>query len=94
MLYNAYGPRDDSRPPRRRGCENQPMTCRTLLRELRLLVGVELTPTNHPEKWISAIGGFLGILAVLWISMHTVGAQSAAMVVASIGAFSRCVMSR
>ena len=62
------------------------MTCRTLLRELRLLVGVELTPTNHPEKWISAIGGFLGILAVLWISVQAVGAQSAAMVVASIGA--------
>ena len=41
---------------------------------------------SHGEKWISAIGGFIGILAVLWISSAVLDHHGAAMVIASMGA--------
>lgn len=41
---------------------------------------------SHGEKWISAIGGFIGILAVLWISSSVLDNQGAAMMLGSIGA--------
>lgn len=45
-----------------------------------------LNQASHGEKWISAIGGFLGILAVLWISGSVLDHHGAAMVIASMGA--------
>jgi CBS-domain-containing membrane protein len=42
--------------------------------------------SSHGEKWISAIGGFTGILAVLWVSAEVLDHQGAAMVVGSMGA--------
>lgn len=62
------------------------MTIRNLLHELRVLLGVELTPTQHPEKVISAIGGFIGIAMVILISTQTLGVSAAGPIVASMGA--------
>lgn len=42
--------------------------------------------SSHAEKWISAIGGFIGILAVLWVSAAVLDHRGAAMVVGSMGA--------
>lgn len=48
--------------------------------------GVEPDTTGHAEKFISAAGGFIGILLTMWASVHYLGAQGAAMLVASMGA--------
>ena len=45
-----------------------------------------LNHARHGEKWISAVGGFIGILAVLWISGSVLDHHGAAMVIASMGA--------
>jgi CBS domain-containing membrane protein len=42
------------------------MSPRSFLTECRLLLGIPQASTSHAEKWISALGGFLGILAVYW----------------------------
>lgn len=57
----------------------------------RLSSSVRLWPArlnraSHGEKVISAIGGFIGILAVLWISGSVLDNQGAAMLIASMGA--------
>lgn len=41
---------------------------------------------SHSEKWISAIGGFIGILAVLIVSRSVLDLHGATMVVGSMGA--------
>jgi len=41
---------------------------------------------SHGERWISAAGGAVGILAVLWASRAVLDLQGAAMVVGSVGA--------
>jgi len=48
--------------------------------------GVEPDTTGHAEKFISAAGGFIGILLTMWVSLHYLGAQGATMLVASMGA--------
>jgi len=48
--------------------------------------GAEPDTTGHAEKFISAAGGFIGILLTMWLSLHYLGAQGAAMLVASMGA--------
>ncbi|MDY7227220.1 HPP family protein [Hyalangium rubrum] len=45
-----------------------------------------MTRSQHPEKLISAAGGFVGILLVLLVSAYFVGPTSASLVVASMGA--------
>jgi CBS-domain-containing membrane protein len=45
-----------------------------------------LNRASHGEKAISAIGGFIGILGVLWISGSVLDNQGVAMVIASMGA--------
>lgn len=59
---------------------------RRALPTLTALLGLELTPNRHREKLISAAGGLLGILLVMAVSAHFVGASSAGMMVASMGA--------
>jgi CBS-domain-containing membrane protein len=57
------------------------MTIHHLLHEARLLLGIERNTTRHGEKLISALGAFLGIVAVYWGTrwcfpdgfMHTAG---------------------
>lgn len=44
------------------------MTLRSLLHEVRLLLGIERNTTSHGEKLISGLGALLGILAVYWIT--------------------------
>ncbi len=45
-----------------------------------------LNHASHGEKGISAAGGFIGILAVLWINSSVLDQQGAAMLIASMGA--------
>lgn len=47
------------------------------------ILGVGPDVTGHAEKTISAIGGLIGILLIMWISHHYLGEQGAAMLVAS-----------
>ena len=50
------------------------------------IMGISRVPTSHTEKIVSGIGGFLAILGILIISKWSVGAYSAAIIVASMGA--------
>lgn len=50
------------------------------------LMGLNASSPGHMEKWVSAAGGLLGILAVVAVSRHFVGLQGAAWIVASMGA--------
>ena len=67
------------------------MTIKHLLHEIRLYLGIERSTTSHGEKLISALGAFLGILAVYWGTrwcfpdgfMHTAGTL---LMVTSMGA--------
>lgn len=55
---------------------------------IRRLWPARLNSASHGEKWISAAGGFIGILAVLWISRSVLDHTGAAMLIASMGASS------
>jgi len=57
-----------------------------LIKKLFACCGVAPDTTGHGEKFISAAGGFIGILLTIWVSLHYLGAQGAAMLVASMGA--------
>lgn len=46
----------------------------------------EINHASHNERWISAVGGFIGVLAVLWVSSQVLDHQGAAMIIASMGA--------
>lgn len=49
-------------------------------------IGLESNKTSHLEKWVSALGGLLGILIVTLISRQFLGDEEAVWVVASMGA--------
>lgn len=53
---------------------------------IKNFIGLESNKTGHLEKWISALGGLFGILAITLISRQFLGEQEAAWVVASMGA--------
>lgn len=53
---------------------------------LRALVGFGFNRTGHLEKWVSGLGGLVGILAVLAVSQGVLGLTAGAAVVASMGA--------
>ena len=53
---------------------------------LKHFIGFESNKTGHLEKWVSAVGGLFGILAITLVSQHFLGEQQAAWVVASMGA--------
>jgi len=53
---------------------------------IRHFIGLESSNTGHLEKWLSAIGGLLGILAITFISQQFLSLQAATWVVASMGA--------
>lgn len=53
----------------------------------RALLGIERNTTSHAEKLLSALGAFLGILLVYWLSAHVLSnTTSRTLVVASMGA--------
>jgi len=54
--------------------------------DLLQLLGVELSPVSHTERLVSLLGGFIGICSILLISHYFVGLESAALIVASMGA--------
>jgi CBS domain-containing membrane protein len=49
-------------------------------------IGVGSNRTSHREKIISGLGGFTGILLILVVTRHFVGAGNAGLIVASLGA--------
>lgn len=51
-----------------------------------LIIGIEPNSTSHLEKWLSALGAFLGIAAVCWVSHWYLDGQGALLMVASMGA--------
>jgi CBS-domain-containing membrane protein len=58
------------------------MDGRTILK----LLGVATDATGHGEKLIAAVGALLAIAATMTVSLHVVGAQGGALLVASMGA--------
>ena len=58
----------------------------TLQRFLRSLWPSDVNRASHAEHWISALGGFLGIVTVLIVSSSVLDHQGAAMIIASMGA--------
>jgi CBS-domain-containing membrane protein len=57
-----------------------------MLNKINRIFGISADATGHAEKLISAAGGFIGILLVIWVSGHYLGMLGAAMLVASMGA--------
>lgn len=49
-------------------------------------IGIELSPVSHAERIVSAIGGFVSMFAILAVSRHFIGLESATLIVASMGA--------
>ncbi len=67
------------------------MTPFSITHELRLWLGVERNATSHGEKWISAVGAFLGITSVYWITRclfpgDLMGSSGGLLMLASMGA--------
>lgn len=58
------------------------MSIKTMLK----IVGAESHGVGHAEKFISAIGGFIGIALTMWVSFNYLGSQGAALLTASMGA--------
>ena len=56
------------------------------INEMLKIIGAESHGIGHAEKAISAIGGFISILLIMWICLHYVGVQGAALLTASMGA--------
>jgi CBS-domain-containing membrane protein len=56
------------------------------IRALKSFIGISSNRTSHQEKIISGLGGFLGILSILFITRQFVGAGDAGLIVASMGA--------
>ena len=48
-------------------------------------LGIELSPVSHRERLVSALGGFVGIFAVYWISHAVLGAAASTILVLSMG---------
>ncbi|GGO88000.1 hypothetical protein GCM10011348_42460 [Marinobacterium nitratireducens] len=55
-------------------------------RVLQLLLPNDPNRASHGERWLSAIGGFLGIAGLLWISSGVLDLEGATMVIGSMGA--------
>jgi len=49
------------------------------------LIGVELSPASHAERWISGLGGVLAIASIIYVSQTILG-DDAMLIVASMGA--------
>ena len=67
------------------------MTAHAFVHELRLWLGIERNTTRHGEKWISALGAWLGIVAVCGVTAWLfpqgyLGTPGGSLVLASMGA--------
>lgn len=56
------------------------------MKKIYEILGVAQTPVSHAEKIVSALGGFVGIFCIFVVSQWAVGPNSAALIVASMGA--------
>lgn len=56
------------------------------LREIQKLLGAEAHGIGHTEKFISAIGGFIGIALPMWVSVYYLGTRDGILLIASMGA--------
>ena len=56
----------------------------SIVRKVRALFAI--SRTSHLEKWLSAIGGSVSLLGILMISQASLGLESSAVLVASMGA--------
>lgn len=56
------------------------------MNRLLTVVGLELTPTNHPEKLLAGVGGFIAIALMTLLTHWLVGASAVMPVLASMGA--------
>jgi len=57
-----------------------------MLKQILSLVGLELTPSNHLDKMISGLGGFVAIALISWLTHRLVGPHAVMPVLASMGA--------
>lgn len=57
-----------------------------MLNKIKRFFGIERPHTSHSEKLVATIGGSIGISATFFISYLTVGADSAILIVPSMGA--------
>jgi CBS-domain-containing membrane protein len=51
----------------------------------RRMLGIETSPVSHRERLVSALGGFVGIFAVYWVSQAMLGAAASPLMVLSMG---------
>lgn len=58
----------------------------TFFRKVIAFLGIEFNPVDHREKALSTVGGFIGILAILWVSELSVDASQVPLILASFGA--------
>jgi CBS-domain-containing membrane protein len=58
----------------------------TFASRVKDLLGFELNPVSSKEKIVSALGGFVSMLVLIWMSRAAVGGAAATGLVASIGA--------
>lgn len=54
------------------------------------LLGVQDGRSTHPEKIVSSVGGFIGIIAITLVSNQILGTKESTMIIASMGA--SCVL--
>ncbi len=57
-------------------------------KEFLSIIGANSHGIGHIEKIISATGGFAGVALAMWVSLHYLGTQGAALLIASMGASS------
>ena len=62
------------------------MANRTLWQSTKHMLGIEMSPVSHLERFASIAGGFSSILLILLVSRHFAGAEDALLIVASMGA--------
>jgi len=56
------------------------------MKKLYEILGITQTPVSHAEKIVSAIGGFVSIFCIYYVSQLLVGPVAGAIIVASMGA--------
>ena len=56
------------------------------LREIQKILGAESHTIGHAEKFISALGGIIGIALPMWASVYYLGTRDGLLLIASMGA--------
>lgn len=56
------------------------------MNKIRSILGIEQTPVSHTERLVSALGGFVSILSIFFVSHWLLDSFSAVLLVASMGA--------